>query len=137
MYKKILCAIDGSDHAQIAVNQAVDLARSEGAQLSFVMVNVATGGPRGPLMYRWDEPYVAKTLASARASAEKAGLAGVDAVEIKSRDAAAAVVEYADEKAVDNIVTGTGDRSVISRLGLGSFAREVSAKAHCSVMVAR
>jgi len=137
MYKKILCATDGSDHAQIAVDQAVDLAKREGAKLSFVMVNVLAGGPRGPVMYRWEEPYVAKTLASARAYAERAGLSGVEAVEIKSRDAAAAVLEYAGEHAIDNIVTGTGDRSAISRLGLGSFAREVSAKAHCSVMVAR
>src|SRR5262245_19755538 len=137
MYKKILCATDGSEHAQIAVDQAVDLAKSEGAKLSFVMVNVATGGPHGPLMYRWEEPYVAKTLANARAVAEKAGVSGVDAVEIKSRDAAAAVLEYAKEHAVDNIVTGTGDRSAISRIGLGSFAREVSAHARCSVMVAR
>ena len=137
MYKKILCATDGSDHAQIAIGQAVDLAKSEGAKLSFVMVNVATGGPHAPLMYRWEEPYVAKTLANARASAEKAGLSGVDAVEIKSRDAAAAVLEYAEEHAIDNIVTGTGDRSALSRIGLGSFAREVSANARCSVMVAR
>lgn len=137
MYKKILCATDGSQHAQIAIDQAVDLAKSEGAKLSFVMVNVVSGGPRGPLIYRWEEPFVAETLASARKSAEKAGLSGVEAIEIKSRDAAAAVLEYAGEHAIDNIVTGTGDRSVVSRLGLGSFAREVSARAHCSVVVAR
>lgn len=137
MYKKILCATDGSEHAQVAVDQAVDLAKSEGAKLSFVMVNVAIGGPHGPLMYRWEEAYVAKTLANARASAEKAGLSGVDAIEIKSRDAAAAVLEYAEEQAIDNIVTGTGDRTLASRIGLGSFAREVSANARCSVIVAR
>lgn len=137
MYKKILCATDGSDHAQVAVDQAVELARKDGAKLAFVMVNVVTGGPHGPLMYRWEEPYVAKTLATARTSAEKAGLSEIDVVEIKSRDAAAAVLEYANEQAVDSIVTGTGDRNALSRLGLGSFAREVAAKAHCSVTVAR
>lgn len=136
MYKKILCATDGSEHARIAVDQAVGLAKREGAKLSFIMVNVLSGSLREPI-YRWDEPYVAKTLETARAFAQEAGLSDVEAVEIKSRDAAAAVVEYADAHAIDNIVTGTGDRSVISRLGLGSFAREVSARAHCSVMVAR
>lgn len=137
MYKKILCAIDGSEHAQAAIDEAVELAKKEGAKLTFVMVNVATNGVRAPLTYRWDEPYVAETLTKARATAEQAGLSGVEAVEIKSQDAAAAVVEYADENEVDHIVTGTGDRSLVSRLGLGSFARAVSAKAHCSVMVAR
>ena len=137
MYKKILCATDGSEHAQIAVKQAVDLAKSEGAKLAFVMVNVAVAGPRGPLMYRWDEPYVNKTLENARTTAVQAGLTEVEVVGIKSRDAAGAVIEYADEHEVDNIITGTGDRNLLSRLGLGSFAREISAKAHCSVTVAR
>lgn len=137
MYKKILCATDGSDHAQVAVKQAVDLAKCEGAKLAFVMVNVAVAPPRGPLMYRWEEPYVTRTLENARASAVQAGLSDVEAVGIKSRDAARAVIEYADECEVDHIVTGTGDRNLLSRIGLGSFAREVSANAHCSVMVAR
>jgi nucleotide-binding universal stress UspA family protein len=137
MYKRILCATDGSEHAEIAVKQAVDLAKSEGAKLAFAMVNVAVAGPRGPLMYRWEASYVAKTLEAARASAVQAGLSDVEVVEIKSRDAAAAIVNYADEHAIDNIVTGTGDRNALSRLGLSSFAREVSAKAHCSVTVAR
>ena len=48
MFRKILCATDGSAHSDIAVSQAVDLAKSEGATLSFVMVNVATGGPHAP-----------------------------------------------------------------------------------------
>jgi nucleotide-binding universal stress UspA family protein len=137
MYKNILCAIDGSEHAQIAIRQAVDLAKREGGKLTFVMVNVAVAGPRGPLMYRWDEPYVMKTLENARISAIEAGLTDVELVGIKSLDAAEAVIEYADEHEIDHIVTGTGDRNMLSRMALGSFARQVSANAHCSVMVAR
>ena len=137
MFKKILCATDGSEHSQVAVNQAVDLAKSEGAKLAFVMVNVATGSVRAPLIYSWDEKYIASTLEKARTSAIKAGLSNVDTVEIKSRDAASAILVYAEENGVDSIVTGTGDRSVLSRLGLGSVAREVAAKARCSVTVAR
>jgi len=137
MFKKILCATDGSEHSQAAVVQAVDLAKSEGSKLTFAMVNVAVGSMRAPLMFKWDDAYVAKALEAARAAAAKAGLSDVETVKIKSRDPAAAIVEYADENGFDSIITGTGDRSVASRLALGSVAREVSAKAHCSVTVAR
>lgn len=137
MFKKILCATDGSEHSQAAISQAVDLAKSEGAKLAFVMVNIVTGSVRAPMIHGWDEAYVAKALDKARTSAIQAGLSDVDTVEIKSRDAASAILEYAEEHGVDSIVTGTGDRNIVSRLGLGSVAREVSAKARCSVMVAR
>jgi nucleotide-binding universal stress UspA family protein len=137
MFKKILCATDGSEHSQVAVDQAIDLAKSEGAKLAFVMVNVAMGSMRAPLTYKWEESYVTKALATARTTAARAGLSDVEIVEIKSRDPASAIVQYADENAVDSIITGTGDRSIVSRLALGSVAREVAAKAHCSVTVAR
>jgi len=137
MFKKILCATDGSEHSQVAINQAINLAKSEGARLAFVMVNVATGSIRAPLTYKWDEAFITKALDTARTSAKQAGLSDVELVEIKSRDPAAAIVQYADENEIDSIITGTGDRSVVSRLALGSVAREVSAKAHCSVTVAR
>src|SRR5512144_1246020 len=101
MFKKILCATDGSEHSQVAINHAVDLAKSEKAKLAFVMVNVAMGSIRTPLTYKWDEKFVTKTLDTARTSAIQAGLPDVELVEIKSRDPASAIVQYAEENGVD------------------------------------
>ena len=54
-----------------------------------------------------------------------------------SREAAAAIVQYAEENGFDHIVLGTGDKRGVSRLVLGSVAADVAGRAHCSVTVAR
>ena len=56
---------------------------------------------------------------------------------LRSRDAAAAVVQYAEENGFDHIVVGTGDKRGLSRLVLGSVAADIAARAHCTVTIAR
>jgi nucleotide-binding universal stress UspA family protein len=137
MPKKILCATDGSDHSRIAVAHAAQMAKTNGASLVFVAVNVALGGPRGPLGYHFDESQVQKILSEAAAIAKEAGVSDCKTESVRSRDIAYAVVQQSEELGVDHIVVGTGDRSLASRLMLGSVSREVASKAHCSVTIAR
>ena len=135
MANNILCATDGSEHSKVAIDYAVDLAKSTRSNLTFLVVNIVVGGLRGPLNFQRSEAELKNVLDDAKAVA--IGVSDVKAVAVKSRDPAWAIVQYAEENSFDHIVTGTGDRSVISRLVLGSVAREVVAKAHCSVTVAR
>ena len=69
--------------------------------------------------------------------AKKSGATKVEELALRSREAAAAVVQYAEENGYDHIVVGTGDKRGVSRLVLGSVAADVSGRAHCSVTVAR
>lgn len=137
MPNAFLCATDGSEHSKIAVSYASHLAKSEGRKLIFLSVNIALGGARGPLTYQRDDAQVKDILNEAESVAKEAGLSACDKVTVKSRDAAWAIVQYAEEQNVGHIIVGTGDRSIASRLMLGSVAREVASKAHCSVTVAR
>jgi nucleotide-binding universal stress UspA family protein len=137
MTSKILCATDGTDHSAHAVELAAQMAAKFGAKLSICAVNVARGGARGPLIYSWDDEQVKKILDGAAAAAKKAGAASVEELALRSREAAAAIVQYAEENGFDHIVVGTGDKRGVSRLVLGSVAADVAGRAHCSVTVAR
>ena len=137
MITKILCATDGTEHSAHAVELAAIMAAKLGAKLSICAVNVGHGGSRGPLIYTWEDDQVKKVLDSAAAVARKMGAAHVEELALRSREAAAAIVHYAEENGYDHIVVGTGDKRGVSRLVLGSVAADVASRAHCSVTVAR
>lgn len=52
-------------------------------------------------------------------------------------EAAAGLIEVAEEVQADTIIVGTHGRTGLSRLVLGSIARNVMLHAHCSVLIAR
>jgi nucleotide-binding universal stress UspA family protein len=137
MTSKILCATDGTEHSTHAIQLAAEMSAKLGAKLAICAVNVAHGGTRGPLIYGWDDDEVKRLLDSAAAIARKAGATKVEELALRSREAAAAIVQYAEENGFDHIVVGTGDKRGVSRLVLGSVAADVASRAHCSVTVAR
>ena len=137
MTSKILCATDGTENSTHAVELAGLLAAKLGASLSICAVNVARGGVRGPLIYNWEDAEVKSILDAAAKTARKAGASQVDELALRSREAASAIVQYAEENGYGHIVVGTGDKRGVSRLILGSVAADVASRAHCSVTVAR
>ena len=137
MTGKILCPTDGSEHSHVAVRHAATLAAKFGAGLTICVVNIAHGGPRGPVISHWTNDEVTEKLDRAVALAAEYGVPGAKRVDIVSREAAAGIVTYAENNGYDQIVVGTGDKRGISRLMLGSVAADVMARAHCTVTVAR
>ena len=137
MDKRILVATDGTPHSEIAVSHAIDLATLAQAELVVAVVNVAMGGGRGPLIYSYSDEDAAKIVHAAAEEARRAGVKKVSEAVIASREADSGIVQYADEKKVDHIVVGTGDKHGISRLVLGSVAADITRRAHCTVTVAR
>jgi nucleotide-binding universal stress UspA family protein len=137
MSKKILCPTDGSDHAKVGLDRAIELAKSSGAHLTICVVNIAHGGARGPTIAHWKEGEVAALLEAGEAAAKAAGVTDVGSVELISREPAPAIITYADQNGYDQIVMGTGDKRGVKRLVLGSVAAEVAGQAHCTVTVAR
>ena len=135
--KKILCAYDGSDHAKLAVREAAQLAKTNAANLTILVINTALGTPRGPAMYQWEADEADKVAAEARSTALGSGASQADLVVARARDPAGAVVHYAYEHGFDHIVTGTGEKGAVAKLVLGSVSHAIVSKAHCSVTVAR
>ena len=134
---KILCPVDGSDHAATGLAHAVELARLKGVHLTICAVNLALGGARGPTINQWPDEEAEALLAKAEADARAAGATDVGTAVLISREAAPAIVTYAEEIGADQIVMGTGDKRGVRRLVLGSVAAEVAGQAKCSVTVAR
>jgi nucleotide-binding universal stress UspA family protein len=137
MDKHILVATDGTAHSTHAVAYAIHLAIVSKAELTIALVNVALGGIRGPVLYSHSDADAKKITNNAAEKARLTGLKDVHEVVLLSREADSGIVQYADEKKVDHIVVGTGDKGSISRLVLGSVAADVARRAHCTVTIAR
>lgn len=137
MTKKILCPVDGSEHAEVGLRHAAELAKLTGAHLTICAVNLAIGGARGPTINHWPDEEAEALVAKAEASAKAMGVTDVATAVVISRTAAPAIITYADELGADQIVMGTGDKRGVKRLVLGSVAAEVASQAGCSVTVAR
>ncbi len=137
MSQKILCAVDETDHSKHAIDVASKMAKDLGAELTLCSVNVLRSDLRAPPVYAKQDIEVDQILSSAELEANRQGAGVSRKVILTGREAAAAIVEFADAERFDHIVTGTGDKSLFTRLVSGSVAQGVVRHAHCSVTVAR
>lgn len=139
MIKRILCAVDDTDHSKAAVTLAAEMAKAFRADLALVAVNALMGGVgrTGAASYLWEDAEQDRILESARDLAKAAGVADAKPIGLKSRDVARAITIYAEECGADHIVVGTGGKGSISRLVLGSVSLDVVSRAHTPVTVAR
>jgi nucleotide-binding universal stress UspA family protein len=140
VYRNILVAIDGSPTATAALEEAIDLARSDGARL--VLLSVATP-PRwrftGPtyVPYPTDEELQGAAWAVlARAEAFVPGDVPVSSV-VRIGSPAAEIVRRAVEGGHDLIVMGSRGHGLLGSLLLGSVSRAVVARSPVPVLVSR
>jgi nucleotide-binding universal stress UspA family protein len=139
MTHKVLCAVDDTEHSKSAVAQAAELAKATGSELTILAVNLPVGGEgRGGItIYSWEDADADRVLTDAAALAKKAGVPSAKTITVKGRDAARSIVVYAEDNGIDHIVVGTGGKGAITRFMLGSVSRDVVARAHCPVTIAR
>jgi nucleotide-binding universal stress UspA family protein len=139
MTKKILCAVDDTEYSKAAVAVGADLAKAMNAEVTFLAINQLLGGyvKGGASTYLWDSAALERVLDTATAAAKKEGVKAFKTANVKSRDVGRAIVIFAEENDFDHIVVGTGGKSGVSRLMLGSVSNDVLARAHCPVTVAR
>lgn len=140
MFRNILVAIDGSPTATAALEEAIDLARSDGARL--VLISVAA-----PPRWRFSgSPYVPYP------SDDELERAAWDVVErgealvppdvavssvVRTGAPAAAIVARAEEGGHDLVVMGSRGHGLLGSLLLGSVSREVIARSPVPVLIAR
>lgn len=136
--KHILCCVDGSEHAEIALRAAIELSAKLSADLSLLVVNVTFGrSPRGPQALIWTNDEAQAILDQACDVVAKNGQKPANAGIAVAREASTGIIDHALEHDIDAIVIGTGDKRGLSRLFLGSVAMDVANRAHCTVIVAR
>jgi len=141
MASSIVIGTDGSDHADRALDEAIAIARRDGATL-----HIVTAFP-DPAIIRQRMTSGATTssvnlsevadsvLARAAARAQEKGVtADTHAGE---SDPAEAILQVASAQKADLIVVGSRGLSGVQRFLLGSVSSKVSEHAACNVMIVR
>jgi nucleotide-binding universal stress UspA family protein len=139
--KRILVATDGSEGAQAAVADAIELAAKLEAELTFVSVEHLPPTPFGVPPYYLANPEAhhqcEQAVAEAVAAAEEAGVEATAKVLRASPDPAHDVVELARELDADLIVVGSRGHGAVASALLGSVSRSVVGHADRPVLVAK
>jgi nucleotide-binding universal stress UspA family protein len=145
MFGSIVVGTDGSETANEAVRQAVDLAKAVGATVQLVSAYEPVANQRireekqqAPDDVQWSinpREDVDGTLEEAKELAEQAGVT----VERFARqgDPADAILDVAEETHADLIIVGNKGMTGARRFLLGSVPNKVSHHAPCSVLIIR
>ena len=146
MYKRILVAIDGSQAAQLALEEALKIAEAAQSTVTAVfvaehtaqMVDVGTGfideQPRGTA----SAEAALATLEDARALFEQRNVSGLTrTVDAYGENIASVLCRIADEIQADLVVMGTHGRHGIGRLLLGSVSDAFVRRAEVPVLLVR
>ena len=142
---KILLATDGSEDAEVATSTALDLAKSSGSEVHIVLVEEPAYAYVDPSGYPYfpDEELEHQLEQRARMrldrEVEKSRSAGGAVAEAHLRvgDAAAEIVDLAEDIGAGLIVIGSRGLGRIRRALMGSVSDSVVRHAHCPVLVVR
>jgi nucleotide-binding universal stress UspA family protein len=146
MFKTILAGIDGSETARNALNQAIDLAKTTGAQLHIVSayndgtlaLAAAATDPTGAAlaMELGEMRKDARTSAEAMLEAASAEAGGVPVeTHAIAGEAAGAICDVAETIGADLIVIGNRGMTGAKRFLLGSVPNRIAHHAPCSVLI--
>ena len=145
MFASIVVGTDGSESAQEAVRQAVELAARLGATLRIVSAYepVPAGRLREeaqqvPPDLQWMINPREDVDATLRGAAQAAREGGIEAeTYARQGDPADAILDVAEEQGADLIVVGNKGMTGARRFLLGSVPNRVSHHAPCSVLIIR
>ncbi|MEM4446871.1 MAG: universal stress protein [Candidatus Jordarchaeales archaeon] len=132
LYKKILVPVDGSEHAERALERAISLAKTYNSQI--ILLNVVKteelevvkqySEASYGLVKSYLEQAASKILEEAEKLTKKKGIEDV-VKKITYGDPAEKIVEEANNENVDLIVIGTRGLTGVKRVVLGSTTQKV------------
>jgi nucleotide-binding universal stress UspA family protein len=140
VFKNILLAFDGSEHARKAAELTGNLAREQNEPLRVWIVAVMEPAP-----WELGEPYLSKFIEQRTRSGQllldaATSIIG-DGVEVNGEllfgAPAECILSVAETRACDLIVMGTRGLGALRGLLLGSQAQKVVSHAHCPVLVVK
>ncbi|HRE18071.1 MAG TPA: universal stress protein [Rhodocyclaceae bacterium] len=147
MYKQILVAIDDSQTAQCALQEAAGIAQAHGASLQIThvvdesLLNIHKSILTNPEALEQARRALveggAKLLADAKQAVTNRIDASVKLLESRSHRVSEILAQEAEDGSADLIVIGTHGRRGLSKLLVGSVAEQVVRAAQCSVLLVR
>jgi nucleotide-binding universal stress UspA family protein len=147
MFRNILVPVDGSSHAERAVEVAADLATKYGGKLTLLHVIEmralpeelqrfaeveGIGGTRPDAMRGFAE----RILEGATLSAQRHG-AVQPALEIEQGDPARVILETVKARGIDTVIMGSRGVGGLQGLLLGSVSHKVASHAPCTVITVK
>jgi len=147
MHKKILVGLDGSTHGIAATREAVELAKSSGAELHLLTVTrpykvspklrqfLEAENLVGEPKYVMDE-MTNSIVSDAKDIATEAGLKNVKTI-VREGKPARALLDYAKSNGVDLIIVGSRGVGEIDAALLGSVSQKVGMLSNCTVIIVR
>lgn len=137
MYKKIVVAFDGSEHAKKGLEVAVELSKNFGSSIYLVSVVhipdfVETKDELNGMLHDARQ-YYEKLQQEAISFAQSEGIEVNTA--IVPGHPTNGVVSFAESIKADLIIVGQRGRSGVARYIVGNVAENIVRHAHCSVMV--
>jgi len=139
MFKKILLAVDGSQHSLKAADLAADMARFNQAELRIIVVH-------DPMPTYLGEPYFQQAVSASLKEADKILQQAVQRIgdiptgvktDVLEGPPAKAILEISKIRNSDLIVMGTRGLGRLSGILLGSQSQKVVAHANCPVLLVR
>jgi nucleotide-binding universal stress UspA family protein len=147
VYKTIVAGTDGSETANAAVRQAIQLAKLSGAKVHLVSAfkavpAIAMAAPDALSQLStpvdsWDEQMTKEASAMLQQLSDEAKKEGVETeLHVIEGDPAEVIIEVADDKKADLIVVGNRGMTGATRFLLGSVPNKITHHAPCSVLIA-
>jgi nucleotide-binding universal stress UspA family protein len=147
MFSKILCAVDGSQHALHAAKLAGQLAKQCDAKLTFLAVTkelkmteevkryIEIEHLAGEPQYVLDE-YTEQIIQEAKDAARAVGVNDVKA-EVKTGQPARVIVKTAEQGGYEAIIIGSRGHGDLEGLLLGSVSHKVANLSKCTVITVK
>ena len=139
MFKNILLAFDGSEHALKAARVAGDMARSMQAALRVITIFDPISPYMGePIFQTAFAGHMAQAEATLQDALKEVGEipGGLDS-EILEGPVAEAILSVVDVRQIDLVIMGTRGRGRLAGLLLGSQSQKVVSHASCPVLLVR
>lgn len=147
MFDKILCAVDGSEHALKAAQLASELASTHEGELTLLTVTksvkmndevrhyIEVEHLAGEAQYVLDQ-HTESVIQQARDAARDKGVSSIK-TEVKTGNPARVIVQLAERGGFDTIVLGSRGLGDLEGFLLGSVAHKVASLAKCTVITVK
>ena len=135
MFKKILIAQDGSKGSERVMPLAIELAKSNGAELVIAHVDEQTLGKGGGSINAGDKGLQTQLQSRAQELSDEGVETAFEARSVLLGGPAHVLAQIADDVGADLIVAGSRGHSPISGLLLGSVSQRLLQVAHQPVLV--
>jgi len=135
MFKKILLATDGSEHALRATEKAIEVAKCN--KESIIHIVLVVDDSKSEVLNNWNTIGAEqKRKEKVNPTEEKVKEAGINyEVKYLRGEPGPTIVKHANEQQFDIVVLGSRGRNRLQELVLGSVSHKVAKRAKCAVLI--